>query len=124
MKIKSLLFIFIFSFSISALHSQNNNHNCGSHDGYLDEQKQKYPNFYKSLEIKNLQLEDQNAKLLTKINSNNKSTDKKIIPVVVHVIHNFGSENVTDAQVNDAIRILNDNINGQDEQQLELFSYQ
>mgnify|MGYP003326793608 CR=1 FL=1 len=43
-----------------------------------------------------------------------KSTDKKIIPVVVHVIHNFGSENVTDAQVADAIRILNDNINGQD----------
>ncbi|MDC1062880.1 M43 family zinc metalloprotease [Flavobacteriales bacterium] len=114
MKIKSLLFTFIFSFSISAIHSQNNNHNCGSHDGYLDEQKQKYPNFYKSLEIKNLQLEDQNAKLLTKINSNTKSTDKKIIPVVVHVIHNFGSENVTDAQVNDAIRILNDNINGQD----------
>ena len=114
MKIKSLLFIFIFSFSITALHSQNNNHNCGSHEGYLDEQNQKYPNFYKSLESKNLQLEDQKSKLLSKINPNTKSTDKKIIPVVVHVIHNFGSENVTDAQVNDAIRILNDNINGQD----------
>ena len=114
MKIKSLLFIFIFSFSVSALHSQNNHHNCGSHDGYLEEQKQAYPNFYKSLENKNLQLEDQNAKLLSKINPNAKSTDKKIIPVVVHVIHNFGSENVTDAQVHDAIRVLNDNINGQD----------
>ena len=66
MKIKSLLFIFIFSFSISALHSQNNNHNCGSHEGYLDEQKQKYPNFYKSIESKNLQLEDQKSKLLSK----------------------------------------------------------
>ena len=50
--------------------------------------------------------------MLSKINPNAKSTEKKIIPVVVHVIHNFGSENVTDAQVNDAIRILNDNING------------
>ena len=39
-----------------------------------------------------------------------------MIPVVVHVIHNFGSENVTDAQVHDAIRVLNENINGQDPQ--------
>ena len=59
MKIKSLLFIFIFSFSVSILHSQNNNHNCGSHEGYLEEQKQSYPNFYKSLETKNFQLEDE-----------------------------------------------------------------
>ena len=114
MKIRSLLFIFIFSFFSSVLHSQNVIHKCGSHDGYLEEQKQLYPNFYKSLENKNLQLQDQNEKLLSNINPNEKSTDKKIIPVVVHVIHNFGSENVTDAQVADAIRILNDNINGQD----------
>ena len=43
-----------------------------------------------------------------------------MIPVVVHVIHNFGSENVTDAQVHDAIRVLNENINGQDPQFVNL----
>lgn len=32
----------------------------------------------------------------------------KIIPVVVHVIHNYGSENISRAQVIDAIRILNE----------------
>jgi PKD repeat protein/predicted Zn-dependent protease len=32
----------------------------------------------------------------------------KIIPVVVHVIHNYGPENISRAQVIDAIRILNE----------------
>jgi PKD repeat protein len=32
----------------------------------------------------------------------------KIIPVVIHIIHNYGSENISDAQVHDAIRILNE----------------
>jgi PKD repeat protein len=34
-----------------------------------------------------------------------------IIPVVFHIIHNDGPENITDAQVQDAIRILNDDFN-------------
>jgi PKD repeat protein len=32
----------------------------------------------------------------------------KIIPVVVHIIHNYGQENITDEQVHDAIRIVNE----------------
>ncbi len=32
---------------------------------------------------------------------------KRVIPVVVHVIHNYGSENISDAQVIDAIQKLN-----------------
>lgn len=32
----------------------------------------------------------------------------KVIPVVVHIIHNYGPENITKAQVLDAIRILNE----------------
>jgi len=35
----------------------------------------------------------------------------KIIPVVVHIIHNYGAENIADEQVYDAIRILNDDFN-------------
>ena len=60
-------------------------------------------------------LEDQNIELLKTINPNSKNTGKKIIPVVIHVIHNFGSENVTDDQINDALELLNNNINGQDD---------
>ena len=73
-----------------------------------------FPEFYKALEQKNQSLFEENIKLLSRIDPNSKSTEKRIIPVVVHVIHNFGSENVTDAQVHDAIAALNRNINGQD----------
>jgi len=34
-----------------------------------------------------------------------------IIPVVFHIIHNNGPENISDAQVHDAMRVLNDDFN-------------
>ena len=37
----------------------------------------------------------------------------RIIPVVVHVIHDLGNENISDASIQNAIDILNANINGQ-----------
>jgi PKD repeat protein len=36
----------------------------------------------------------------------------KVIPVVVHIIHNYGPENIPDAQVADAIRYLNEDYLG------------
>lgn len=36
-----------------------------------------------------------------------------IVPVVVHIIHNNGPENISDAQVHDAVRILNEDFNKQ-----------
>ena len=38
-------------------------------------------------------------------------TGKLIIPVVVHVIHNYGSEYINQSQVYDALRILNEDFN-------------
>lgn len=32
----------------------------------------------------------------------------RIIPIVFHVIHNYGPENVSDAQIRDAVRVLNE----------------
>lgn len=40
-----------------------------------------------------------------------KNNQKFIVPVVVHIIHNYGSENISDAQVRDAIRIVNEDFN-------------
>lgn len=55
---------------------------------------------------------EENLKLL--INSNAKSTQtdtlingRKIIPVVFHIIHNYGAENISDEQIKDAVRLLN-----------------
>ena len=114
MKSRSLLLSFLFSFFTILSFSQTSQHVCGSYDGYLQDEQKKHPEFYKSLDEKNNQLDNQNIQLLKKVNSNTKNTGKKIIPVVVHVIHNMGSENVTDAQINDALTILNNNVNGQD----------
>ncbi|MGV3638053.1 MAG: M43 family zinc metalloprotease [Flavobacteriales bacterium] len=36
-----------------------------------------------------------------------------VIPVVFHIIHNNGPENITDAQVHDAMRVLNEDFNRQ-----------
>lgn len=36
------------------------------------------------------------------------STSTYIIPIVFHIIHEYGSENISDAQITDAIRILNE----------------
>jgi hypothetical protein len=115
MKSRLLLLSFIFSFLTIVSFAQTSQHVCGSYDGYLEDDQKKYPEFYKSLEERNSQLENQNIQLLKTINPTSKNTGKKIIPVVVHVIHNFGSENVTDDQINDALELLNNNINGQDD---------
>ena len=41
-------------------------------------------------------------------NRNPKNDDEiYVIPVVVHIIHNGGSNNISDAQVHDAMRIIN-----------------
>ncbi len=36
-----------------------------------------------------------------------------VIPVVFHIIHNWGPENISDAQIYDAVRVLNRDYNGQ-----------
>ncbi len=41
------------------------------------------------------------------IKSKNKSDDIYVIPVVFHIVHDFGVENISKAQIEDAIRILN-----------------
>ncbi len=38
-----------------------------------------------------------------------------IIPVVFHIIHNYGGENISDAQVLDAMRVINEDYNAQND---------
>ena len=84
---------------------------CGTYDGYLQDDINKYPAFYKSIEEKNIQLEQKNKELVSNLNEKGNTGEKKIIPVVVHIVHNFGAENVTDADVDYALEQLNKNIN-------------
>ena len=86
---------------------------CGTYEGSLEEDIQKYPAFYQSLESKNAELKLQNEKALSKMTNLKTENGVKIIPVVVHVIHDLGGENIYDASIQGALDVLNANINGQ-----------
>lgn len=94
---------------------------CGTYEGSFEEQVQKYPAFYKSLEQKNADLEQMNKSAMHKMTRTKNTGAKRIIPVVVHIIHDMGSENLSDEQIQNALDALNKNINGQDEKMLDLY---
>ena len=86
---------------------------CGTYDGFLEEQALKYPEFYESIEAKNAKIEVEYEKALSRLKHAKTENGVKIIPVVVHVIHDMGNENISDESIQGAIDILNANINGQ-----------
>ncbi len=43
-----------------------------------------------------------------------------VIPIVFHIIHNYGYENISDWQVKDAVRILNEDFNKQNADTIEI----
>ena len=88
-------------------------HFCGTYEGYLQDEMKKYPEFYNSIEDKNNKLKKDCDHLIDNLNEKENAGERKIIPVVVHIIHDFGNENVTDTDVNYAIDQLNKNINRQ-----------
>jgi hypothetical protein len=86
---------------------------CGTYDGSLERDILKYPDFYQSLESVNADLEIEKQKALNNLKQSKTENGKRIIPVVVHVIHNGGGENLTLGQIQNGIDELNKNINGQ-----------
>ena len=98
---KVLLLLFLSSFLfLNTVFSQNR---CGTYDGYLQDEINKYPSFYQSISDKNIKLEQENKILLKNISEKENNGDLKIIPVVVHIIHDFGAANITDADVDYAL---------------------
>ncbi|NUQ14793.1 MAG: PKD domain-containing protein [Flavobacteriales bacterium] len=47
----------------------------------------------------------------TQVGDAERGGNNYVLPVVFHIIHNNGPENISDAQVHDAIRVLNDDFN-------------
>jgi len=99
---------------------------CGSYKGYLQDDIDKYPDFYKSLEQQNAELEKLNKTFLQNIVRKKTIEGKKIIPVVVHVIYGSvnGGENISESAIQNALDALNKNINGQDDKFLEMYQLQ
>ena len=89
---------------------------CGSYKGYIEHDMHQNPEFYQSISEKNQSLKQEFERIQNNLDiSSLRSTsdNKKIIPVVVHIIHDDGPENVSDEVVQEAIDALNRNINGQ-----------
>ena len=89
---------------------------CGSYKGYIEDDMHQNPEFYQSISEKNQNLRQEFERIQNNLDiSSLRSTsdNKKIIPVVVHIIHDDGPENVSDEVVQDAIDALNRSINGQ-----------
>ena len=89
---------------------------CGSYKGYIQDDIHQNPEFYQSISEKNQSLKQEFERIQNNLDiSSLRSTsdNKKIIPVVVHIIHDDGPENVSDEVVQEAIDALNRNINGQ-----------
>jgi len=74
---------------------------CGQTEA-TQELYKKYPYLKNAVEIIEQQQEQQ------KVNPETNQPPVYTIPVVVHILHNYGSENIPDANVKDAIRILNE----------------
>ena len=55
----------------------------------------KYPNFYEGLEDKNTELQLNYNKILSRFSNAKTQNGVRIIPVVVHVIHDMGNENIS-----------------------------
>ncbi len=107
---KNLLFIITIVFSITAF-AQAPLH-CGADEMRISTLKQN-PQIAKAVINRDIQLENFTRSFIQNSTTNQAaaktttSTATYIIPVVFHVIHNYGSENISDAQLKDGIDIVN-----------------
>jgi len=95
--------LFAISFGLNAQSNQTP-HKCSTNEE-LEYNKQQHP------EIQ-AQYDDFKEQLATYLAKNKgeraKAGDKRIIPVVFHIIHECGPENISRAQIEDQIRVLNE----------------
>lgn len=96
---KNILFIFVIATQL--LFSQSYDFlNCG-HTQATEKLYAKHP----ELKQHALQL---TQNIHSNISAAKTTTSTLVIPIVFHVMHQYGSENISDAQVQDAVRILNE----------------
>ncbi len=92
-----LLTFFLSAFSFFTSFSQTSSRPCGT-----DEQVRKSLTLHPELRIAREELEE-----FTRHFTPSNDRDIKVIPIVFHIIHNYGPENIPKEQVEDAVRILN-----------------
>jgi PKD repeat protein len=108
---KQALFLIVTIFAATPYFSQNSLLHCGADEMRIKTLEQN-PKIAKAVINKEVELENFTKNFVANFKSN--STKKNsaaaatyIIPVVFHVIHNYGIENISDLQIKDGLDILN-----------------
>lgn len=102
---KTLLLLFS-AFFIVNLPAQDGPKHCGADEIRISTLKQN-PKIAQAVIKRDAQLEEFTQQFVEDFYTNNRSTATYIIPVVFHVIHNYGFENISNAQILDGLDILN-----------------
>lgn len=101
---KSLFLLFIFlSFNTFAQESVKY---CGADELRISTLKQN-PKIAEAVIKRDIELEKFTAQFVSEFYDNNTRSATYTIPVVFHVIHNYGVENISDAQILDGLDIVN-----------------
>lgn len=90
--------------------AQHDVHYCHSNEK-MDEIKSQNPDLYQQMELENQQLEEWTAHYIQNEYDPSARTAIYTIPVVFHVLHTNGPENISDAQIYSALELMNDNFN-------------
>jgi PKD repeat protein len=105
---RNLLILITLASCFVAKSANSQQHQCGS-THYFNEWKNANPQANQQFEL----LQQQIQTIINQNPSTNKQTRGSVytIPVVVHILHSFTNDFITDAQVYDAINILNNDYN-------------
>jgi PKD repeat protein len=85
---------------------RHEDHHCGVTPA-LNNLYQKYPGLQAEAEAKHAASMAEGKRNLEENNSRSAAPTPYIIPVVFHIIHDYGTENISDAQILDQVAILN-----------------
>jgi len=105
------IILFVLSIALAGITIAQTPLHCGADEMRISTLKQN-PAIAKAVINRDAQLETFTQNFVQNANSNQlqsktSTTATYIIPVVFHVIHNYGSENISDAQLRDGIDIVN-----------------
>jgi PKD repeat protein len=97
------IFILLFALSTALVSNAQQPHRCGA-DHMHQHLRNSDPEFNQRAEDYNRQIRE----LIAANRENRVDGDVVVIPIVFHIIHNWGIENISDEQIFDQVRILNE----------------
>lgn len=98
-----LFFVGISQVTIAQNHLEKKHERCSNHQlkKYLEEQFKTNPELKRAIDISKAKSKEHASRLKSA------HTEAYVIPIVFHIIHNYGVENVSDAKIYEALEIIN-----------------